>query len=351
MANTSNSETNKEPEAEALKPVANDSAGIKTNETNANHHPTPQIEKKQHRSIYRPSHKATFVGLSVVVAILAINAIVLEFLLNNTNTNNKAPINKGVSISPAVLSKLGVNSSQIGNANEQLTVDPKALFNSGLTVAGNVKIGGALHINSAFSASAANLNQLQASNSTINNLNVNGNSTESNLSIRGKLAVQGPSTFQNTLTVGQILSVDNNAAIANNLSIGGELTANTIAASNLILSGTFVFGSHIQTNGLPPSVGPGSTALGSNGNVTISGNDASGTLTINIGTGATNGILARVAFHSPYTSMPRIVITPVGIGANFYLTGISVNGFSVAVTDGGSGLPPGGYSINYIVEQ
>lgn len=348
MASISSDETNKEPESESLKPRADDGTVAKEEETKANRHPINETDKKQHRSIYRPSHKATFVGLSVVIIILAINAAVLIFLLNSETAKNKAINDKGVSISPAVLSKLGVNSAQIGNSNEQLTVGPNALFNSGLTVAGNVKIGGQLHINSAFSASAANLNQLQASNSILKNLNVNGNTTESNLSLRGNLAVQGTATFQNTMTVGQILSVDNSAAIAHNLSVGGELTANTIATSNLILSGSFVFGSHIQTSGQSPSVGPGGGALGSNGTVSISGDDAAGTIAINIGTGATPGILARVAFHATYSSMPRIIITPVGIGANFYLIGTSTNGFSVAVT---SGLPAGNYDINYIVEQ
>jgi len=348
VASNSSNETNKEPESESLKPVSDEETVIKKGGPNSNRHPITEEAKKQRRSIYKPSHKATFIGLSVVIIILAINAAVLGFLLNSETAKNKALNDKGVSISPAVLSKLGVNSAQIGNSNEQLTVDPNAVFNSGVTVAGSVKIGGQLHLNSTFSASGANLNQLQANNSTLNNLNVSGNSTASNLSLRGKLAVLGTATFQNTLTVGQILTVDNSAAVANNLSVGGEVTANTIATNNLILSGSFVFGSHIQTSGLSPSVGPGGNALGSNGTVSINGDDATGTIDINIGEGASSGVLARVSFHTAYSSMPRIIITPVGVGANFYLVSPNVNGFSVAVT---SSLPPGGYSINYIVEQ
>lgn len=348
MANVDDGEINKEPGSEELKPRDDQTNVVKNINPATNRHPIDKIEKKRHNSIYKPSHKATFIGLSVVIVILAINAAVVLLLLNTQNSKNKLLNDKGVSISTSVLSKLGVNSSQLGNSNEQLTVDPNALFNSGLTVAGNVKVGGQFHLNSTFFASGANLNQLQASNSTLNNLNVSGNATETNLSIRGKVAIQGAATFQNNVTIGQILSVDNSAAVASNLSVGGELTANTIATNNLILSGSFVFGSHIQTSGYAPTVGPGGQALGSNGTVSINGNDASGTIDINIGVNASSGLLARVAFHNPYSSFPRIVITPVGIGANFYLTNVSNRGFNINVN---GSLPTGGYSINYLVEQ
>lgn len=348
MASAANATPDKEPEAETLKPTSEGAAVVKVDKDQVAHHVLDDKEKQRRKNTFRPSHKATFISLTVVIVILAINATALAFLLSSENAKNKALADKGVSISPAVLSKLGVNDSQIGSSNEQLTVDPNAQFNSGVTVAGNVKIGGQLHLNSTFSASSASLSQLQAGTTSLSALNVNGNSTASNLSLRGNLAVAGSTTFQNTVTVGQILTVDNSAAIANNLSVGGEITANTIATSNLILTGTFVFGSHIQTSGDPPSVGPGGTALGQNGTVSINGDDAAGTVDINIGADSTGGLLARVAFHSTYSSMPRIVITPIGIGANFYITDPSVSGFNINVSNA---LPPNGYALDYIVEQ
>lgn len=340
--------TDTEPAAESLKPKTEEETVTKLDKDKLNRHTLDPKEKQKHLKTFRPTHKATFIGLGVVVIILLINAGVLVFLLKSESTKNKNLEDKGVSISPAILSKLGVNDAQIGSSNEQLTVDPTAQFNSGVNVAGNVKIGGQLHLNSTFSANSANLTQLQAGNTSLSALNVNGNTTESNLSLRGNLGVSGPASFQNTITVGQILTVDNSAAIANNLSVGGEITANTIATNNLILSGSFVFGSHIQTSGSSPSVDQGGSALGDNGTVSINGDDAAGTVDINIGVNAKAGILARVTFNSAYSAMPRIVITPIDIGANFYIVNPSTSSFEIAVN---SGLPPGGYALDYLVEQ
>jgi hypothetical protein len=38
----------------------------------------------------------------------------------------------------------------------------------------------------------------------------------------------------------------------------------------------------------------------------------------------------------------------VGVGANFYIFNLTSSGFSVGVT---SGLPPGGYRINFLAMQ
>lgn len=348
MASASSATPSPTVEPEALKPKEDTETITKTENAKVDHHELNENEKKRHNATFKPSHKATFLGLGVVIIILAINVGVIVVLLGSQSNKNKSINDKGVSISPAVLSKLGVNNAQIGSGNEQLIVDPSAQFNSGLTVAGDVKIGGKLQLNSTFSATSANLTQLQAGNTSLSSLNVNGNSTASNLSVRGNLGVSGSAVFQNTLSVGQILTVNNSAAVANNLSVGGELTANTIATSNLILSGSIVFGSHILTSGTAPTAVPGGSADGSNGTVSIGGDDAAGTINVNIGYGATSGVLVKVAFHNAYSAQPRVVISPVGIAAVLYIEDPTTEGFYVADA---SGLPIGGFSINYIVEQ
>src|SRR5487761_1115000 len=64
--------------------------------------------KKPPRRTFRPSHRATFIGLAVVVAILAINAAVFTILLKKQATNDQ--LAKGqVSISTADLNKLGID--------------------------------------------------------------------------------------------------------------------------------------------------------------------------------------------------------------------------------------------------
>ena len=81
--------------------------------------------------------------------------------------------------------------------------------------------------------------------------------------------------------------------------------------------------------------------------MSISGNDASGTVAVNAGTGAGNGLLAQVAFKSEYGTMPHIVITPVGRYADVYVTR-SIGGFSIYSA---SSMSPGGYAFDYIVMQ
>ena len=338
-----------EPEAETLKPREG-SSGVDAQskpESKAAKHAINEPDKHKRRFAFRPSHKATFIGLVVVIAILAINAAVLTFLLKSESTKNKSLTDKGVSISPSTLSKLGVNDSQVGNSGEKLTVGPAAQFNSQLTVAGNVSIGGQLKLNSTFNATGANISQLQSSNITVNSINVNNNTTTSTLSTRGNLSVSGTAQFQNTLTVGQLLSVGNSAAIARNLSVGGNVTAGSISTGSLALSGSLQIGGHLITVGSTPSVGPGG-ALGSNGSVSISGNDSAGTVTFNTGVGTTSGTVAKVAFSSAYSRTPVIVITSIGASAYFYLSNVSSYGFYINV---GSTLGYGGYSIDYIVEQ
>ena len=336
-----------EPEAETLKP-RDGGNGIESQpkpENKVAKHSISESEKHKRLRAYRPSHKATFIGLAVVIAILVVNAGILTFLLKKSSNN--ALSDKGVSISPAVLSKLGVNNSQIGNTNEKLIVDPTAQFNSDLTVAGNTSIGGQLILNSTFNTSNANIAKLQAGNVTVNNINVNSNTTTSTLSTRGNFSVSGTAQFQNTVTVGQLLSVNGNTAIANNLSVGGQMTSSSVAANSLALSGSIQLGGHIITSGSAPNVGPGG-ALGSYGTVGVSGDDTAGTLSFNVGAGSTSGTAVRVAFSSAYSHTPIIVVTPVDFAANVYISNATPYGFYLNI---GSALPYGGYSVNYIVMQ
>jgi hypothetical protein len=141
--------------------------------------------------------------------------------------------------------------------------------------------------------------------------------------------------------VTQLLSVTNNLNVSGNLAIGGTLSVNTLSVQAIAVKG------HIVTSGSTPSVVRGS-ATGSNGTVSISGNDTAGTISINIGAGASSGTLATVAFRAQFGNSPKVVISPVGIGGSFYVSNISIGGFSVGIN---SGLPPGGYKINYIALQ
>ena len=338
-------------DGEALKPREEDGEKVKVvaKDERITRKPISESEVKKRLLTFRPSHKAMFIGLGVVIIILGINAAVLGYLLNQESANQKSIDAKGVSISPSTLSKLGVNDTSIGNTNEKLIVDPTAQFNSQLTVAGNVSIGGQLHLNSTLNATNANFSQLQAGNSSVNSININGAATASTLGVKSNFEVGGTATFQNAVTIAGLLSVNASAAISSNLSVGGELSASNIAVGNVVASGSIEVESHIITAGASPSVSRGA-ALGSYGSVSLSGNDIAGTIALGVGAGAPpqGGIAAYVVFHSPYSSPPVVVITPLGSYAPFFVGSTGTGRFTI---NSASGLSPGGYQINYMVEQ
>lgn len=337
----SNNQTSNLPEPESLKPRSDDSqpAGGAPAMRAADAH---NIEKKPRHRTYQPSHKATFIGLAVVVLILAVNAGVLFFVLKGQNKANTLAEKGQVSISSSVLDQLGVNRQTIGDSGVLLTVQPNADFKGTLTVTGATNISGPLVLNSKVTGTNAGFSQLQAGNTSLGQLTVNGNGTLQNLNVGKDLVVAGLVQLQSLSTTGS-------ATIGGNLAISGALSVSSFSARSLTSTSTLTVGGHIITNGSAPIIGRGvGGALGSNGTVSISGDDSAGVIAINIGTNATGGTLADVAFRNQYGGTPVIVITPVDVGGEFYVQDVSVGGFSLSVT---SGLPPGGYRIDYIVEQ
>ena len=333
------------PAPEVLKPRAAD--GSETPE--ATSAPAASTERKlvpRHHQTYHPSHRATFIGLAVVVAILAINAVIIGVVLKG-QAKSKSQANQGlVQVSQAALDKLGVNQSSGGDLGVQLVVNPNAKFNGDLTIGGDTSIAGQLKLNSKFTATDASLAQLEAGNTSLQKLDVNGDTTTGNLNLRQDLLVTGTSRLQGPTIMSQLLTVNNNVNIAGTLSVGGTLAVNSLHVSTIIVDSTATFGGHIITSGAAPGVSGGG-GLGSNGTVSISGNDQAGTVGVNAGVGASGGLVANVSFHSRYATAPHVVVTPIGNIGTFYISRTS-SGFSIFV---GNALSPGGYAFDYIVEQ
>jgi len=296
---------------------------------------------------YRPSHKATFIGIGAVLVILAVNAVIVSYFLQSKTAEANTVNRSDVTISPEVLNGLGVSRNAIGDQNTELTVGPDAKFNGTLTVADDVSIAGKLSLNNKFSASDASLTKLQAGDTTLNKLGVNGDIVADSLSLRKDLTVDGVIRFQGAVTVNQLLTVANNLNVTGNLSIGGVLTSRSLQVSSLVVDTSISVGGHIITGGAAPSVGSG-PAIGSNGTVSISGNDSAGTVAVNVGTGATGGVVAQIAFKQQYSNTPHVIITPVGPGVSGFYVNRSVGGFSIGVTNA---LSPGGYAFDYVVVQ
>lgn len=299
-----------------------------------------------HRMTYRPSHKATFIGLGVVVVILAINAVIIAFVVQGQSVADTKGSQSDVTISPAVLDTLGVSRNSVGDLGTQLVVGPNSRFDGTVTIGKDVSIGGTLKLNGKLSVSDASLTSLQAGNTSLSKLSVNGDASANNLTLGQNLSVVGASTLQGQVTIGQLLTVNNNAVIAGNLSVGGTISTASFRANNLTSNTTLTIGGHIISQGAAPGVSGGG-ALGSNGTVSISGNDAAGTVAVNIGVGAVSGVLAQVNFRSQYSSTPHVVVSVVGHSADFYINRTST-GFTIIASNP---LSPGGYGFDYIIIQ
>lgn len=301
---------------------------------------------KRRREAYRPSHKGTFIGLTVVALILIVNAAGLVFILRGqtkTDTTQK----ETVTLSADSLNKLGVSRNSVGSDGVELTVNPDASFGGTVTIAGDTTVGGQFKLNGKFTAAEAAFAKLQGGDTALQKLDVNGDATVSSLNLRKDLSVAGTTRLQGQVTVTQLMTVNNNLNVAGSLSVGGALSVKTLQVGDLKMTGNLTFGGHIITQGTRPTVTPGG-AVGSNGTASGSGNDTAGTIAVNVGVGAVGGVLANVAFITSYTNTPHVVVTSIGRSVpDFYINRSSV-GFSIVSP---TGLTPGGYAFDFIVMQ
>jgi hypothetical protein len=331
------------PKAEELK--LQSATAVKTPEASGAGLVT-QAATPRRRGTYRPSHKATFIGVGVVIGILAINAGIIAFVLNSQSKSKSNSGIASVSISQSSLDKLGVNQTAVGNKGIELTVNPDAKFNGKLQVGGDVTLAGQLKLNAKLSGGDSSFSKLEAGDTALSTLNVNGDGTLTNVNVRSGLNVAGESKLQGAATFSSLVTVYSNLNVSGNVAIGGQLAINALHVSTLITDSSITLGGHFITSGSRPSVSAGS--VGSNGTVSISGNDAAGTVAVNVGVGGASGILAYVSFRTNYSNTPHVVITPIGSGAGSVYVNRSASGFSIGVN---GSLTAGGYAFDYIVEQ
>jgi len=300
----------------------------------------PKSNLKLRHGTYRPSHKATFISLAVVVVILAINTGVIAYLMSTQNQTATDKGNKDVTISSDVLNSLGVSKNPVGSAGTELTVNPNASFNGKLKVGGDVNVAGQLSLNGKLTATDVSMGKLQAGDTSLSKVNINGDATVTNLNLRNNLIVTGSTQLQGSVIVGQLMTVNNNMNVVGNLAIGGTL------AMGAFQTNTLTIGGHITTLGSAPSASKGS-GLGAVDTISISGNDVAGTVAVNIGSISRSGIMADVSFINSYSNIPHVVITAIGSGAEGVYVNRTANGFSIGV----SSLATGGHAFDYIVMQ
>ena len=302
---------------------------------------------RSRRGSYKPNHRATFIGLAVVVVILVVNGAIIGFVLKGRGDEASRIAEETVTLSPATLQGLGINKTPVNNSAAELIVGPNSRFRGTLTVSKDVSIGGQLKLNSKFTATEAALAKLDAGDTSVNQLNINGDATATSLVLRKDFTVAGATRLQGPVTISQLTTINNNLNITGSVAIGGTLTVRTFQASSLTSDTTLTIGGHIVTRGSAPSV-TNAGGAGPSGTVSISGSDAAGTIAVNAGVGASGGVLASVTFNQPYASIPRVIVTTVGGGLGSVYVNRSATGFSVGVN---GAMPPGGYAFDYFVIQ
>lgn len=307
--------------------------------------PQAKAAKVLKRGSYKPNHKATFVGLAVIGAIIALNVAAVLFVMRGQTTAAEKAQSE-VTLSSDTLNSLGVNKTAVGNEGAKLTVGPDSTFNGTVTIGKNVSIGGDLQLNSKFTTNQANIAALQAGDTSLGKVTVNGDVSADSLLLRKDLTVPGATHLNGAVTVAQLLTVNNNVNVVGSLAVGGSLSVHNFQASSLTSDTTLTIGGHVVTRGGVPTVSAGG-GLGQSGTATISGSDTSGGISLGVGVGSTGGLLCSVKFSQQYASTPHVVVTPVGGPISVYINR-NASGFEVYAS---GVVGAGGYALDYIVMQ
>jgi len=263
--------------------------------------------------------------------LLGLIALIIVFIVVNSGNNQQAEIAdiQTQELTQDAIDDLTSNEATIGDPKQLLTVESNAVFNGqvlirdGLDVAGPIKVGGELNLPGITVSGTSQFDEVL--------LNA--------LSIAGDASIQGT------------LNVESNLSVAGQASFGGAVSAPTVILDAIQINGDLTFNRHIDAGGASPTVANGGSA-GSGSTVTISGTDTAGTVTINVGSGASFGNLAAVTFAVPFSGNPHVVITPVSSSpgtvnsGKFYLSTRSTNGFTIASA---TAVSSGSISFDYIV--
>jgi cytoskeletal protein CcmA (bactofilin family) len=268
--------------------------------------------------------------LLAFITLLIIAAIIL-FIVYSSSTGEQQATVETQELTQETIDDLVGSDAVVGDPKQLLTVESdsvftgKVLIRDGLDVAGPIKVGGSLSLPGITVSGTSAFDQV-----TVNTLNIAGDATvQGQLSVQNGLTVSGPVTFS------------------------GTFSAAAFAIQSLTVEQDLLVNRHIDSGGGTPGLVRGA-AVGSGGTATISGTDTAGTVTINVGGGASAGVLATVNFVSSYGGTPHVVITPVASqgsptvtgGQTFYLSNRTSSSFTIATS---GGLAPGSISFDYIV--
>lgn len=273
--------------------------------------PPPKAAKKS--AIKRVWQKFNiYLLLFILVIIVAVGILVTLTIKSNKQTQTSLT---SEGLSQQALKELASTDVTVGNPKQVLTVQANAVFSgavlvrSNLEVAGSLKVGGELSLNSLTVTGATQLSDTQVSNLTVTGtLNLQGA-----LTIKGGINVSGASNFP------------------------GGITASSINTGSLQLTGDLNLTHHITAGGTVPGISRAS-ATGGGGTVSLSGSDTSGSITINTGSSPSAGCFATITFSQKFSGTPHVVLTPIGsaaAGLQYYVDR-STSSFSICTASAAS---------------
>lgn len=284
---------------------------------------------KKRLTLTETNHRARVFGIiaSLVVVALVLAAVGWYFAKGQPRT---VPLAQK-SLSDSDLEKLSTSTIGYDSGSQALTFNSGATFNKDLKVLGPV---------------------------TVKDLTVSGTFTHNTTNVEKSLEVTGDTLLHGLVTAKGLLRVDGNLIVAGTSTFNGNASFNGSAAFAGALSadsisvksasiGGLSFG-HIVTTGATPAISIG--IGGGGGSVQISGDDTSGTVTINVGGGAHTGDIANITFRTPFGSTPHINLTPVGASSasSAYYVTRSASAFTVGMVNPVPGVT---YIYDYFVAQ
>jgi hypothetical protein len=293
----------------------------------------PKPQPPPRRSWGEIKERAGSMGrLAVLFGFLLLVGAVGGWLYNarlNPRSATPSPTPNIANLSADELQKLGQLGANLGESGQTLNIAANALFRGSANVTGDLSVGGRLNANGPV---------------TLSSLTLGGSPGTTALTVGSNLAVVGNTTVQQSLTVGQLIA-------GGSLNITGTasfnaMNANSLAVRTLSISGPLTI-SHLVTSGPTPGIVGG--AVGGGGTVSISGNDTTGTVNVNTGSGPGN-LLATITFRAAFGAGVHVQLTPLTDGAaaaGAYVTRTAA-GFQIHAR-----TPPAGttLSFDYLVIQ
>jgi cytoskeletal protein CcmA (bactofilin family) len=260
-------------------------------------------QKQSHRSgrfnpklLFHRFNAYLFLFLFLIVVCIGILVVAYLKSSGSQNASNNTP---SQNLSASALEQLANSGTTIGGPKQTLNIQSNSVFQNAvlvrgnLDVAGSVKMGGTLALQSLTVGGSSSFGQLSAQS----------------LAIAGNVGVQG-----------QLTSLS--LSVAGGGSFNGPVTAPALIATSLQLNGDLGITHHIDTGGGIPGISR-DNALGSGGTATVSGSDTAGSITINTGGGTAAGCFDSIKFTHTFGSTPHVVVTPVGsaaAGIQYYVT-------------------------------